>query len=540
MSELGFSSSGTLRVFMQDEDGNEVTKDISVIASSTVDDVISGLKEAGLNASFDSKNGRIFLSSKSTGAIGNFSVKQVGENGRSSESGSLLTALGLSTSDDTAVTDTAASDNIMSALGNSSSGNLFEALGLNASNGATVTGSSTMSGLGFTGESGVLLVNPAGGSGTVTVKFDGTTTVDGLRDQLVAQGYTVDVDSSGRIALKDSAGQDVSFQMQGFGRSAADAVDSAADAGTSNSTYNDRKAVKIEGSDATIVLNGVVYTGSSNYFNINGFGITVSGITDYINDEDGNVDLSKVSTLKDDTAVTLSTSVDAQGIYDSMKDFLTSYNNIINEITKLYNADSASDYEPLTDDEKSEMSDTEIANWETKIKDSLLRKDTNLSTLMSAMKNVMAQTLEINGTKYALSSFGISTLSYGSAATNEESAYHIDGDEDDENTASNTDKLLAAINENPEDVVDFMKQLATNLYSAIDQQMQSTTLRSRYCIYNDKEMATQYSNYTTTISDWETKVSEKEDYYYEKFTNMETALSNLQSQTSALSGLLGS
>jgi flagellar hook-associated protein 2 len=311
--------------------------------------------------------------------------------------------------------------------------------------------------------------------------------------------------------------------------------------------YDESKATKIDPADATIVLNGVVYTSSSNIFNIGGLSITVSGTTDDISklmsDEDGDgveeLDKLAASRLSDESAITISTSIDSQAIYDTIKDFLTNYNSIINELTELYNADSAKDYEPLTDDEKSEMTDTEIAKWETKIKDSLLRRDSNLSTLMSAMKNAMATTYDVNGTKYALSSFGISTLYYGTAPENEESAYHIDGDEDDENTSGNTDKLLAAINNDPDAVINFMKQLTTSLYKGIDDQMQSSSLKSRYSIYNDKELQDQYDDYTTTIKNWESKVSDKEDYYYEKFAAMETALGTLNSQTSALSGLIG-
>ena len=122
---------------------------------------------------------------------------------------------------------------------------------------------------------------------------------------------------------------------------------------------------------------------------------------------------------------------------------------------------------------------------------------------------------------------------------NQQNAYHIDGDEDDENTSGNKDKLMAAISEDPDTVIEFMKNVATNLYKALDDQMQSNSLRSRYSIYNDKEMTSQYTNYTKTISEWEKKVSEKEDYYYKKFTAMETALSKLNSQTNQLSGLFG-
>ena len=308
---------------------------------------------------------------------------------------------------------------------------------------------------------------------------------------------------------------------------------------TQNDTYGE-KATKIDGSDATIVLSGIMYTSSSNNFSVNGLDITVNGVTDDINsllDDQGNIDLSKLSA---NNSIMINTSTDTQGLYDTIKDFLTEYNNIINEVTKLYNADSAGSYEPLTDDEKDKMSDTEIENWETKIKDSLLRRDNSLSSVMNALMSSMSQGITINGKDYSLSSFGIHTLGYLNAAKNEQNSYHIDGDEDDENTSGNKDKLMAALVEDPDTVVEFMKQLSTNLYKAIDDQMQATSLRTRFKIYNDKELDTQYKNYTKTIKEWESKVSDKEDYYYKKFSKMETALSKLQSQTSSISGLLGS
>lgn len=415
LAELGFTEDETsLKFSAKDKDGNDISTDIKLSKDSTINDAVKALRDAGLNASFDDSTGRIFLSSSSTGAATDFSLKSDG----SDASTKLLNALSLNT-------DT-----------------------------------------------------------------------------------------------------------------------------TDDSISASKRATKIDGSDAAIVLNGVVYTSSSNNFSINGLSISVNAVTDSLDLSDAKTDsgldadkiteLLETNSLDDSKAISVTTSTDTQGIYDKIKDFLTSYNNIINKMTKLYNADSAGNYEPLTDDEKSEMSDTEIEKWETKIKDSLLRRDSTLSTVMSAMTTAMSGSTTVNGKTYFLSSFGISTLGYMNAAENEQNAYHIDGDEDDENTSGNTDKLMAALNSDPDTVVDFMKQLATNLYNAIDKQMTSTTMRSRYSIYNDKEMTTQYKNYTTTIKEWETKISDKEDYYYKKFSSMETALSKLNSQTSSLSGLLGS
>lgn len=312
-------------------------------------------------------------------------------------------------------------------------------------------------------------------------------------------------------AIKDTTSSEYQTALKNM----VETVNSAHDL-SSNAQYN-TKAKKVEGEDAEIWLNGVQYTGSSSTFTINN--LTIEALATTGNDE-----------------ISITTSTDTQGIYDKVKDFLTEYNNIINEMTKLYNADSSKGYDPLTDDEKDSMSDKEIEKWETKIKDSLLRNDTTLSGVMSAMTTAMSQAVEINGKKYSLSSFGIHTLGYLNAADNEQNAYHIDGDEDDTNTSGNADKLMTAISEDPDTVMQFMQQVTTNLYNAIGDKMKSTTLSSAFTIYNDKQMATQYTDYTKLIKEWETKISDKEDYYYKKFSSMESALAKLNSTQSLLSG----
>ena len=292
-------------------------------------------------------------------------------------------------------------------------------------------------------------------------------------------------------------------------------------------------AVRINGEDAEIYLNGALFTSDSNTFSINGLTINATGTTIDKND-------IKDATTAAEAAITIATTTDSQGVYDKIKDFISEYNSLINEMTKSYNAANAKDYEPLTDEEKDAMTDSQVEKWEQKIKDSLLRRDTTLGGVMSAMTKVMSRSYNINGKDYALSSFGIKTLGYGKAEKNEENAYHIDGDSDDDTVSGNADKLLAAINEDPDGVMQFFQQLTQDLYSSLGDKMGATSLSSTQTIYNDKEMAKEYSDYTTTIAKWEDKVSKIEDSYYKKFAAMEKALSELQSKTSQLSGLLGS
>lgn len=280
-------------------------------------------------------------------------------------------------------------------------------------------------------------------------------------------------------------------------------------------------ATRVDAKDAKIVLNDAVFTSDSNVFNINGLTIKATGET------------------KDDESITINTDTDTQGMYDKIKDFLSEYNSLINELSTLYNAESASKYEPLTDDQKKEMSESEIEKWEAKIKDSILRKDSTVGGLINAMTSSMMEAYEINGKKYSLGSFGIQTLGFLNAAKNQNYAYHIDGDAEDETSSGKQDKLLDMITNEPEVVEEFMKQLTSGLYKALDEKMGSNNLSSRFSIYNDKQMTKDYDNYTKLIKTWENKIADMEDRYYKQYSNMEKQLAKMQSATSSLSGLLG-
>lgn len=284
-------------------------------------------------------------------------------------------------------------------------------------------------------------------------------------------------------------------------------------------------AVRIDGENAVIYLNGAKFESTSNSMTINGLTITAQELTGV--DENGKL-----------KTVSVTTSQDSEGIYNMVKNFLKGYNELINEMDSLYNADSAKGYEPLTDDEKEEMSDKEIELWEEKIKDSLLRRDSSLNNIIQVLKTSMAGGTTIDGKRYYLSEFGIQTGGYLNASQNERGAYHIDGDEEDSLFASNTDKLMAAIVKDPDHVTEVLSGIATNLYDNMTKAMRTTTLSSTYTVYNDKQMKEEYNSYTEKIAAQEEKITWWEDYYRSKFTTMETMLASLNQQQSSLSGLL--
>ena len=387
------------------------------------------------------------------------------------------------------------------------------------------TSATTLSELGYTGEGSITI-----GGKSITVKGDTkiSEVISGLKDAGVNANFD---EKNGRIYVSaKNAGVNNDFTLGGD-NAALEVLGLVVDP---NDTSGNG-ATRIIGSDATIYVNNAKYTNDSNSFSINGLTINALSVTT----TEEAMQNALASGIEAPGGVSTTVSADTQGIYDKIKDFLTQYNALINEMASLYNADSSSGYEPLTDEERDAMSETEVEKWEAKIKDSLLRRDDTLSSIMNTMTNTMAKGIEVNGKTLYLSSFGIKTLGYLNAPKNEHYAYHIDGDEDDVNTSGNADKLMSALASDPDSVVEYMQKLAQNLYSAVDAKMKSTSLSSVYTVYNDKEMASEYSDYTSLIRKWKERLEEQQDYYYEKFGAMESALAKLNSQTTSMSGFFG-
>lgn len=388
------------------------------------------------------------------------------------------------------------------------------------------------------------------GTGTDAKTTDIEITADMTINDLVAKfkdaGVNASFDTTNQRFFINSTG---TGSAKNFTLSSDDSTALASLGLDPNATYTDingskNSCVKIEGQDAEIVLNGATFVSDSNTFSINGLTINTLGVTD--------------------EEISLVTSTDYDGIYNTIKDFLTEYNDLINEMDKLYNADSARKYDMLTNDEKDSMTDDEVEQWEDKIKSALLRKDNSLYNVMNTLtttmmdgyyennlsdkqkKNMSASEIsawykENGGKKHYLSDYGIGTLSYFEAQDNEHHAYHINGDADDEFTSTKEDKLKAAIAEDPEGTANFFATLCKTLYSKLDETMsESTEYSSIYKVYNDKQLKKDYKDYTTKIRDAEDELNDYEDRWYNKFSKMEVALSKLQSQTSSISSMLGS
>lgn len=273
----------------------------------------------------------------------------------------------------------------------------------------------------------------------------------------------------------------------------------------------------IKASDSEILLNGATMTSSSSTVSVNGLSIDLTGLT------------------KAGEPITFSVASDTDAVYNTIKNFFTEYNSLMKEMNELYNADTAKGYEPLTSEQKKEMTDDDVKLWEDKIKASLLRGDSSLGSVRSAMRNTMMSQVTYNGKTYSLASFGICT----STDYTEGGLYHIYGDAADSVYADKDDKLKKALEEDPDAVVNVLSDIFGKLRTTMSDKMAGSKVSSSMTFYSDIKMKDDIKNYEKQIKEWETKLADMEDSYYSKFTAMEMALAKLQSQQSSLSGLFG-
>lgn len=502
------------------------TVDIEVTEDTTISDFLSKIKASGLNANFDAGQQRFFISAKQSGADSNFSMTADNVGGAK-----ILAALGLQVSlkDDP--------DSLKQYQEYASYYNENDKDATIAGMRSLIDGDIATQTQNYLDRYKNLVELKKEAEDKITeLKKDSDKNEAAIKAQeesLAAYEKEMKDITDSYIDITTATGDDgevtyTATAKEDFKKNVEESYyEKAAYASEVLKKYNagtdvEGYATKIEGRDARIVLNGAEFTSANNTFAVNGLTFTALAET------------------KADEVVTVTTQDDTDGIYNMLKDFLKEYNSIINEVDKLYNADSAKGYEPLTDDEKDAMSESEAEKYETKIKDALLRKDSSLSSIRSGFVEVMSKGIEVNGKTMYLSSFGVNTLSYFTAGDNEKNMYHIDGDPDDASTSGNADKLKSMIASDPDTVVSFFTQLSKNLYSKMNDLSKPVEgYRSYGSFYDDKKMKTDYDDYKTKISDLEEKLADYEDKWYQKFSSMETALAKLQSSTSAVTSLLG-
>lgn len=539
---------------------------LDVTADTTVSDFINASKSAGLTASFDASQKRIFLSSNKSGAQSNFSVytSSVADPSIIAAKDDLRTMLGYSSasSANRAAIDSMLNTFVSEDWGTEAQDAAFDKLNKHLDNATTTK---CVNQLKTDWEANSATMDSAAKQ---AMDNAAAAAEQKYRDGLAA-GQTADPDkiktlrsNAAAKAASDYTAQQKSEFDAGIGNTSAnpyynarlsfqqkldayktlnDNLQSSGTAIESNDSIADSDA-KLKMLGLVTVSAGVIDPSSTKPTGM-GFVEAADSIVEYngalIQSSTNEVSVNNLTlNLKGETAVgetiSITVSNNTDGIYDMVKEFVKGYNEILKDLNDNYNAKSSRGYDPLTSEQKEAMTEEEVKKWENKIKDSLLRRDDKVSGILSVMRNTLQGNVTVNGKRYSLASFGI-----GSPLYTEKGLLHIDGDQEDALRSGNSDKLKKAINQDPEAVMTVITTLTSNLYNGLKDKMKTNSMSSSMTFYNDKQMTKDLDNYKKELKKMEDKLADMEDKYYKQFSAMETALSKLNSQSNSLNSIVG-
>ncbi|MBM6887047.1 flagellar filament capping protein FliD [Pseudoflavonifractor phocaeensis] len=283
-------------------------------------------------------------------------------------------------------------------------------------------------------------------------------------------------------------------------------------------------------------------TRSSNSFDLDGMQVTISGtFNESVKTEDA------ANKLDPADKVTFTSKTDADTIVDAVKKMVEDLNAIIKEVKSAYSdaplkqSDNKTGYEPLTDEEKADMSETAIKNYEEKAKTGILFMDRDLSALYNDLRNAISSsgadgvTLRSMGIETSYSD-GLTTLTFDEqkfrqALENDPDKVQEAFTKSKENGAA-TDGLMATLTS------------ITDKYAATSGDVKGILIEKAGSKYSptaalDNELLRQMKDVEEEITKWQDKMSNKVDYYTNKFTQLELLINQMNSQSYALAGLMG-
>ncbi|WP_416044606.1 flagellar filament capping protein FliD [Clostridium tyrobutyricum] len=398
----------------------------------------------------------------------------------------------------------------------------------------------------------VLNLNYNGTDKSVTLdNTDGTATIDDLNKAIkTATGGAV----TGKI--DDMTGEFI-LQTTGTGSTSSLSIEQGSE--DSETTTDLLTALGLpaigsseassQGKDALVSITSpgsstaTTLTETSNNFTVNGVSYSVTGTT------------------PDNSPINVSVTQDTSKMYDLITNFIDKYNNIIGEIQDKLSEKRDYDYQPLTDDQKSEMSDTDITNWQNKAKQGVLRNDNNLEQLLNDLTSAFnTPVLDSNGKS-------VSTLYFGSIGSN---AIGIDTSNDYSQGGKlsivDDQKFTEAITNHADDIIKLFT--STSDSTDADKKFSESGIFQRISDIIDKNVGvigttlnsgtlTKYANlqddYTVSggggtgtlpdqiyqqqllINKLTDRMNDNQTKYYNQFTQLETAMEQLNAQQSTLS-----
>ena len=261
--------------------------------------------------------------------------------------------------------------------------------------------------------------------------------------------------------------------------------------------------------------NNITLESSNNTFNIDGLTVNVN------------------ETFAAGDAVRLSAQTDTDKVFNAIKDMVKDYNDMVDLVNNEYSTKRNRSYPPLTDEQKEEMTESEIKVWEEKAKTGMLFGDSDMSALSRELRTAFFSSGE---NMAALNEIGITSSSNW---------------KDNGKIVIDEDKLKKAIEEDPANIKEqFSDGVMTRLKGITDKYAKTEGSTKGILIEKAGNIAAPLSltkntlldsmnSIDKTVSNLKRTLSAEQNRYYKQFSNLETVISNLNMQSGWLAQQFG-
>lgn len=291
--------------------------------------------------------------------------------------------------------------------------------------------------------------------------------------------------------------------------------------------------VSTDGTDGemSILYNGVqtTITSSSNTFSIDGLDIRATNTFN-------------TGSATADGGVSFTASADTEKVTETVKKFIEAYNAMIDEVRTQATTKPDSNYKPLTDDQKNEMNETSIKNWEDKAKEGILYNSSALKDLDNATQGIFSSMM-INGVSYDdLEKIGISfsdDYTAGGKIVFDEEKFKTAMDSDPEKVSDLFTGTHGIVNTIDSTLSTYATRYASkngNSYGVLIEEAGSEKLS---LTLTNNSIYKELKDMQETITNLQSQLSTEQDRYISQFTQMERLINQMNSQSSYLSQLGG-
>ncbi|WP_314587535.1 flagellar filament capping protein FliD [Paenibacillus terrigena] len=299
-------------------------------------------------------------------------------------------------------------------------------------------------------------------------------------------------------------------------------------------TKDTGKQVELSAADAGGILSalklnnaGTKAYGKDAIFKIDGVGDGVNNLTSSKNTFTAN---GITYTFKEEKtgAATIRITGDNDGMVKQITEFVDAYNSTVELLNQRTKEKKNRGFDPLTDDQKSDMKEADIKNWEDKAKSGLLGNDQMLKSALSDLRSIVNNTVgSLPVGMNALFKIGISTVPYNSSSPNDAGKLVID-----------EEQLRKAITEDAGSVVGLFTDQTSGIASKMHERVEKSIkelIEKAGGVGSPTDSITntlglKLSDINKQITTFNDRLARKEDYYYKMFAAMDTAVSKNNSQ----------